>query len=563
MSIPKKIAAIHNVITAVHNAMVTEIFSNNFNKTVEEKPDWKPFEKNFYKPLDIIHPKEDIDNFIRKHKITINGPAPAPILSFDEVCFPDYIQNKLTGKDFTTPTPIQSQCWPIALSGQNLVGVAQTGSGKTLGYILPAIVHIKNQEELKRADGPIALVLAPTRELAQQIQRVANEFGKPCNVRNACVFGGAGKGPQVHGLHKGSEIVIATPGRLIDFLDSGKPKQSATKTPRPQPLIITDKNCKIDTILPEIGIVNFNCKMMSIGTKVFVNDDNDFNKISSHLKANNIDHFTYAAKDKKICKVVLSGLPVLPIELLKSDLAQLNIQPEQIVQMTTKIQSPHRALYLIHLNGNETTFQDVQKIKSICHTIVKWSMFKPRFKGPTQCRNCGMYGHGTRNCHRKPCCVLCASNEHNQYDCPLTRLPKDSSPVYKCSYCINNKHQPTNHRADDQNCPARKVYTDARKNTAPKQDRFSKKVITDSSMNQKAHQSLPAPIPPPLQRSFRDVVATAENVQPNIEISSSSEELFTTAELFRIFTNAIDQIRNCKSKLDQIQVISNLLCHVV
>ncbi|KAG4069039.1 hypothetical protein HA402_008350 [Bradysia odoriphaga] len=195
--------------------------SNNFNKTVQEKPDWKPFEKNFYKPLDIIHPKEDIDNFIKKHKITINGPAPAPVLSFDEVCFPDYIQNKLTGKDFTTPTPIQSQCWPIALSGQNLVGVAQTGSGKTLGYILPAIVHIKNQEELKRGDGPIALVLAPTRELAQQIQQVVNEYGKPCNVRNACVFGGAGKGPQADALYQGSEIVIATPGRLIDFLDSG------------------------------------------------------------------------------------------------------------------------------------------------------------------------------------------------------------------------------------------------------------------------------------------------------------------------------------------------------
>ncbi|XP_037033591.1 ATP-dependent RNA helicase p62-like isoform X2 [Bradysia coprophila] len=196
-------------------------FYNNSNKNPEEKPDWKPFEKNFYKPADIIHPKEDVDNFIKKHKITVKGPAPSPILSFDEVSFPDYIQNKLKGKDFTTPTPIQSQCWPIALSGQNLVGVAQTGSGKTLGYILPAIVHIKNQEELKRGEGPIALVLAPTRELAQQIQQVANEFGRTSNVRNACVFGGAGKGPQVHALYQGCEIVIATPGRLIDFLDSG------------------------------------------------------------------------------------------------------------------------------------------------------------------------------------------------------------------------------------------------------------------------------------------------------------------------------------------------------
>ncbi|KAG4069115.1 hypothetical protein HA402_008426 [Bradysia odoriphaga] len=190
-------------------------------KVHQEEPYWRPFEKNFYKPPDIIHPKEDIDRFISKHKITVNGPAPSPILSFDEYCFPDYLQNELKGKDFATPTPIQSQCWPIALSGLNLVGVAQTGSGKTLGYILPAIVHVKNQEKLQKREGPIALVLAPTRELAQQIQQVVNEFGTPSNVRNACVFGGSDKRPQVHALQQGSEIVIATPGRLIDFLDSG------------------------------------------------------------------------------------------------------------------------------------------------------------------------------------------------------------------------------------------------------------------------------------------------------------------------------------------------------
>lgn len=73
---------------------------------------------------------------------------------------------------FKHPTPIQSQGWPIALSGRDMVGIASTGSGKTLSYILPAIVHINHQPRLLRGDGPIALVLAPTRELAQQIQQV-------------------------------------------------------------------------------------------------------------------------------------------------------------------------------------------------------------------------------------------------------------------------------------------------------------------------------------------------------------------------------------------------------
>lgn len=74
---------------------------------------------------------------------------------------------------FKAPTPIQAQGWPIALSGKDMVGIASTGSGKTLSYLLPGIVHIINQSKLGRGDGPIALILAPTRELAQQIQQVS------------------------------------------------------------------------------------------------------------------------------------------------------------------------------------------------------------------------------------------------------------------------------------------------------------------------------------------------------------------------------------------------------
>ena len=80
--------------------------------------------------------------------------------------------NELRRAGFKNPTPIQSQGWPIALSGKDMVGIASTGSGKTLSYILPAIVHINHQSRLQRGDGPVALILAPTRELAQQIQQV-------------------------------------------------------------------------------------------------------------------------------------------------------------------------------------------------------------------------------------------------------------------------------------------------------------------------------------------------------------------------------------------------------
>ena len=123
---------------------------------------------------------------------------------------------------FKKPTAIQSQGWPMALSGRDMVGIAETGSGKTLAYVLPGIVHINAQPYLEKGDGPIVLVLAPTRELAVQIQQECAKFGATSRIKNTCLYGGAPRGPQIRELERGVEIVIATPGRLIDMLESGK-----------------------------------------------------------------------------------------------------------------------------------------------------------------------------------------------------------------------------------------------------------------------------------------------------------------------------------------------------
>ncbi|XP_046738446.1 ATP-dependent RNA helicase p62-like isoform X1 [Diprion similis] len=193
------------------------------------KPNWdyenlKPFKKDFYVPhvnVQNRHPRE-VEAYRADKQITLKGDAlPNPIQFFEEGNFPDYVMTGIRKQGFSEPTAIQAQGWPIAMSGRNMVGIAQTGSGKTLGYILPAIVHINNQQPLNRGDGPIALILAPTRELAQQIQTVASDFGSLSYVRNTCIFGGAPKGGQARDLERGVEICIATPGRLIDFLERG------------------------------------------------------------------------------------------------------------------------------------------------------------------------------------------------------------------------------------------------------------------------------------------------------------------------------------------------------
>jgi ATP-dependent RNA helicase DDX5/DBP2 len=173
-----------------------------------------------------------------------------------------YVLNEVLKAGFKDPTPIQAQGWPMALSGRDMIGIAQTGSGKTLAYLLPAVVHINAQPELARGDGPVVLVLAPTRELAvqvrrrrrrgrgaaaqlrcplgllaarsrsrsspppppppsPQIQEECARFGTTSKIKSTVCYGGMPKGPQARDLRMGVEIVIATPGRLIDFLESG------------------------------------------------------------------------------------------------------------------------------------------------------------------------------------------------------------------------------------------------------------------------------------------------------------------------------------------------------
>ncbi|RZC02347.1 DEAD-box ATP-dependent RNA helicase 20, partial [Glycine soja] len=171
------------------------------------------FEKNFYIESPAVRAMTDaeVNEYRQQREITVEGrDIPKPVKSFHDAGFPEYVMEEITKAGFTEPTPIQSQGWPMALKGRDLIGIAETGSGKTLAYLLP----------IYPGDGPIVLVLAPTRELAVQIQQEATKFGASSRIKSTCIYGGVPKGPQVRDLRKGVEIVIATPGRLIDMLES-------------------------------------------------------------------------------------------------------------------------------------------------------------------------------------------------------------------------------------------------------------------------------------------------------------------------------------------------------
>ncbi|XP_010420107.1 PREDICTED: DEAD-box ATP-dependent RNA helicase 46-like isoform X3 [Camelina sativa] len=119
---------------------------------------------------------------------------------------------------FSAPSPIQAQSWPIAMQNRDIVAIAKTGSGKTLGYLIPGFMHLQRIHNDSQM-GPTILVLSPTRELATQIQVEALKFGKSSKISCACLYGGAPKGPQLKEIERGVDIVVATPGRLNDILE--------------------------------------------------------------------------------------------------------------------------------------------------------------------------------------------------------------------------------------------------------------------------------------------------------------------------------------------------------
>jgi ATP-dependent RNA helicase DDX5/DBP2 len=123
---------------------------------------------------------------------------------------------------YERPTPIQCQAMPIAMSGRDILGCAETGSGKTAAFAIPLINHCLRQPAIRRGDGPLALVMAPTRELAQQIEKEVKAFSRSSRgFKTAIVVGGASMGDQRSDLRGGVEVVVATPGRFIDHLQSG------------------------------------------------------------------------------------------------------------------------------------------------------------------------------------------------------------------------------------------------------------------------------------------------------------------------------------------------------
>ncbi|ORX46265.1 P-loop containing nucleoside triphosphate hydrolase protein [Hesseltinella vesiculosa] len=186
------------------------------------KMDYEPFRKDFYiEPAEMRDLTTEQVNALREDLdgIKIRGVnCPKPIEKWTHCGLPAGCLEVIRKLKFDKATAIQAQAIPAIMNGRDVIGVAKTGSGKTIAFLLPMFRHIKDQRPLEAGDGPMAVIMTPTRELATQIHRECKPFLKVLGLRAVCAYGGSPIKDQIADLKRGAEIIVCTPGRMIDLL---------------------------------------------------------------------------------------------------------------------------------------------------------------------------------------------------------------------------------------------------------------------------------------------------------------------------------------------------------
>ncbi|XP_057365499.1 ATP-dependent RNA helicase DDX42-like [Daphnia carinata] len=268
---------------------------------------YAPFEKNFYEEHDEIKnlPLNQSNELRETLGLKVSGISiPKPVCSFAHFNFDEKLLNVIRKSEFTNPTPIQSQAIPAALSGRDVIGIAQTGSGKTAAFLWPMIVHILDQPVLKQGDGPIGVILAPTRELSQQIYTEAKKFCKVFGISVVCCYGGGSKWEQSKDLEQGAEIVVATPGRMIDLV-----KIKATNLQRVTFLVLDEAD-----------------RMFDMGFEPQVRS------ICNHVRPERqtlLFSATFKKRIEKLARDVLSD----PIRIVQGDVGEANQDVTQVIEV--------------------------------------------------------------------------------------------------------------------------------------------------------------------------------------------------------------------------------------
>lgn len=237
-------------------------------------------------------------------------------MSFNELGLSEPLLRAIQEKGYTTPTPIQARAIPAVLQGHDLVATAQTGTGKTAGFVLPILDRLSTQPRAKN-NHALALILTPTRELAAQVHESIRQYGQHVSIRSTVVYGGVKINPQMMALRAGVEILVATPGRLLDLF-----QQNAVRFDQIQLLVLDEADRMLD-----MGFIH------------------DIKKILSKLpqkRQNLLFSATFSDEIRQLAK----GLLHEPVEI---DVATRNTTAVKVNQLIHPVDKARKAALLSHL----------------------------------------------------------------------------------------------------------------------------------------------------------------------------------------------------------------------
>ena len=238
---------------------------------------------------------------------------------FSELGLSAELLRAIEKQGYQKATPIQQQAIPTILAGHDLLAGAQTGTGKTAGFTLPMLQRLQNTESRGQKRGVRALILVPTRELAAQVAESVENYGRFLPFKSTVIFGGVSINPQITALRRGVDVVIATPGRLLDHMQRG--------------------TIRLDTV--ETLVLDEADRMLDMG---FINDIRKVLKALSPLRQNLLFSATFSKEIKQLAKELLDD----PMEI---QVARQNTTAEQVSQVVHPVDRKRKRELLSHLIG--------------------------------------------------------------------------------------------------------------------------------------------------------------------------------------------------------------------
>lgn len=290
-----------------------------------QKMEYETIRKNFYsQSIEIAEmEEEDVDKLRAElDNITVRGvDPPRPITKWSQCGFGAQVLDVIRDQKFENPTAIQSQALPALMSGRDTIGIAKTGSGKTLAFILPMFRHIKDQRPVANLEGAIGMIMAPTRELAVQIHRECKPYLKALGLRGVCAYGGAPIKDQIAELKRGAEVIVCTPGRMIDLLAANAGR-------------VTNLRRVSYVVLDEAD------RMFDMGFEPQIN------KILGNVRPDRQTVLFSATFPKKMESLARKAL-TKPIEILVGGRSVVAAEITQVIEVRTEATKFHRVLELL------------------------------------------------------------------------------------------------------------------------------------------------------------------------------------------------------------------------